>query len=104
MKSKENHTPLAIRIAADCVALDKVVIIPTHTEPQHTFRPDIRVMRIGNWEKRLAKKSVKHLTEHINFFAERSIRKPIITPYLIGCLELDGIWAYNNMVYDLKAD
>lgn len=99
--SNSNTLPGAIAIAAKCEAIDMVTIEPQNIKPSHSYNPVIRTLRIGNWEKRLIKKSVDYLTEKINDFCRRSVKKPIFKPYIMYHPIKEGIWVYNMMCYDL---
>jgi len=104
MNKQKSLVPLAISIAAKCVALDKVKIVTEeYGTGSHAYNPDIRVLRIGNWNKRLVKKSVKHLTERIDQFCNMSTKKPLFYPWLLGNIRKEGIWVYNDMKYDIIA-
>jgi hypothetical protein len=94
----------AIEIAAKCEAIDKVRVEPQDSEPSHSYKPEIRVLKIGNWKKRLVKKTVTHLTDNIEFFCDHSHDKPIFRPYIMFNPIIKGIWVYNDMIYDMQAD
>lgn len=97
-----NTLPGSIRIAAKCEAIDKVIVEPANEKPSHTYNPTIRTLCIFDWENRLVKKSVKHLTERINDFCEHSTNKPIFNPWIMYNPVKKGIWIYNEMIYDMK--
>lgn len=104
MKKTDNSMPGALVIAAKCEAIDKVTVEPMNEAPAHAYNPDIRTLRIFNWKHRLIKKSVKHLTEKINEFCDKSTNKPIFKPYVIFNPIKRGIWVYNEMQYDIIAN
>jgi hypothetical protein len=99
------NIPTSIEIAARCKALDKVKAVPfVYENGAHSFNPEIRVLMIGNWERRLINKSIKHLTETIEYFCGISVNKPIFKAYTLCNLNKEGIWMYNDMRYDIQTN
>ena len=62
------------------------------------------MLRIGNWRRRLVNKTVKYLTSEIEFYCDRSHDRQIFIPYILADFKKEGIWVYNDMVYDIKAN
>lgn len=100
-----NTLPTSLKIAAECKALDKVCILNNpYTTGSHAYHRYVKVLKIGDWEKRLINKSVKVLTKEINRFCKMSVNKPIFTPYQLSNIKESGIYVYNEIIYDLVSN
>jgi len=101
--TQKQYLPMSMAVAAKCEAIDDVMVEPLSQEPCFAYRPRIKVLRIGNWRKRLINKISKHLTEHIRRTQKRSVNKPIFRVYILSTEPIKkGMYMSIDMTYDLQ--
>ena len=95
MMKENNSLPLALSIAGQTLELDLITVIPS--ENRLPITKVVRTIKIGNWKKRIIKKSSKYLGKDIKIHIDKGFK--LFIPFILSDILFQGPFVYSFMSY-----